>query len=86
MERLDEVLIRVLANCRIRMDKRQRKSGATVEAAPQVTRGQGGVAKSLAGKNAGCEKGATAPIAFHRRGQGRSRDKGLPAGRLEAAE
>jgi hypothetical protein len=84
MESLGTVVARVLADTRRRMD--EGKGGAAVEAAPQVTRGQGGVAKSLAGKNAGCEKGATAPIAFHRRGQGRSRDKGLPAGRLEAAE
>jgi hypothetical protein len=82
-EPLGDAVARVLGGLRA---QQERKAGGAVEAPPVVTRGQGGGTKSLAGKNAGCEKGATAPLAFHRRGQGRSRDKGLPAGRLEAAE
>jgi hypothetical protein len=51
MERLDEVLARVLANCRVRMDERRKKTGGAVEAPPEVPRGEGRMAKSHAGKS-----------------------------------
>jgi hypothetical protein len=58
MERLDEVLTRVLANCRVRMDKRKRKAGAGVEPSPgSLPRGtEGGTI--LAGEGRATLRGA----------------------------
>lgn len=77
MERLDEVLTRVLANCRVRMDKRKRKAGGAVEAPPEgaAHRRSGNAARQ--GEKSGCE-GAPAQLAFRQRKGRNKRDKGLP--------
>lgn len=46
MERLDEAVARVLAGLRAQQEK---KTGGAVEAPPEVPRGEGRMAKSLAG-------------------------------------
>jgi hypothetical protein len=81
-EPLGDAVARVLGGLRA---QQERKAGGAVEAPPEGTARRGGGFTAREGKGSGCEKGATAPIAFRRRGEA-ARDKGLPAGRLEAAE
>lgn len=83
MELLGTAVRRVLADLRSRMDER---AGAGIEPSPgSDPRGAGGPTKSLAGKKSGCE-GSPAQLAFRQRKGRNKRDKGLPVGRLEAAE
>jgi hypothetical protein len=83
-EHIAVVLTRVLANCRVRMDKRKRKAGAGVEPSPGSLPRDAKGGTSLAGERAG-DPGPAGP----RKGAWR-RDRPTAqqqtAGRLEAAE
>lgn len=85
MEAIGAVLNRVLANCRVRMDKRKRKAGGAVEAPPVVTRGKGGVVDGLAGKERATLRGAPSSQDISSRAERRP-TAATDCGRLEAAE
>lgn len=78
-EPVETVLTRVLANCRVRMDKRRRKAGAGVEPSPGSLPRETKGGTSLAGEHSGAE-GAATPLAFHHRVGRDTRDKTLPVG------
>lgn len=82
-EHIGTVLTRVLANCRVRMDKRKRKAGAGRDAsAGSEPRGMGGT--NLAGKERAALRGA--PGSEQPRRAERRPTAALSGSRLEAAE